>query len=218
MRRGVVLVALATLVVLEISGAAPAFAHAGVDHTTPRNGTVVATAPSTVTVTFDEPVDLTTARLTGPSGASVPSTARVAGASIVITPSGALPRGPITASWQAASDDGHTITGSIAFIIGKAPAAGVPQNLALSPALPARLSGSNAGLLTLTFGTPLSGGQVTWTSTAVPEPITWTVSRRSGKSVATGVLPLAGAWNMKASLIRADNSIVVTSGTVTLAR
>ena len=50
MRRGVVVVA---VVALALVGAAPAHAHAGVDHTTPRNGSVVATAPSTITVTFD---------------------------------------------------------------------------------------------------------------------------------------------------------------------
>ena len=213
MRRGVVLVA---VVALALVGAAPAHAHAGVDHTTPRNGSVVATAPSTITVTFDEPVSLDSASLTGPSGAQLPSTARVAGAAVVITPSGALPRGPIAASWRVTSDDGHQVTGSIAFIIGKPPKTGRPQNVTLMPALPARMSGDAPGLLQLTFGAALSGGQVTWTSASVSEPITWTVSRKAKFAVAAGVLPLPGVWTVKASLIRADNSVVVTSGTVTL--
>lgn len=209
-------VALAAVAQLAVVGAAPASAHAGVDHTAPRNGSVLVSAPSTVAVTFDEPVELDSAWLTGPSGARLPSTARAAGASIVITPSTTLPRGPIAASWKVISDDGHMVGGSIAFIIGKAAATGPAQSLALTPALPARLSGSSPGPLTLTFGTALSGGEVTWTSAAVSEPITWSVSRKGRSSVATGVLPLAGVWTMKASLVRADNSIVVTSGTATL--
>jgi methionine-rich copper-binding protein CopC len=218
MRRGVVLLAVAVLAVAQfaVAGAAPASAHAGVDHTAPRNGSVLAVAPSTVTVTFDEPVDVDSAWLTGPSGARLPSTARTAGASIVITPSTPLPRGPIAASWKVTSDDGHTVTGSIAFIIGKAPATGPAQALALTPALPARLSGSSPGPLTLTFGTALSAGEVSWTTATMSEPMTWSVSRKGRSSVATGVLPLAGVWTMKASLVRADNSIVVTTGTVTL--
>jgi hypothetical protein len=119
-------------------------------------------------------------------------------------------------SWKVTSDDGHTVTGSTAFIIGKAPATGPAQLLALTPALPARLSGSSAGLLTLTFGTALSAGEVSWTTATMSEPITWSVSRKGRTSVATGVLPFAGVWTMKASLVRADNSIVVTSGAVTL--
>ena len=211
-----IVVALVAVAQVAVLWATPASAHAGVDHTAPRNGSVLAVAPSTVTVTFDEPVDVDSAWLTGPSGVRLPSTARTAGASIVITPSTTLPRGSITASWKVTSDDGHMVSGSIAFIIGKAPSTGPAQSLALTPALPARLSGSSPGALTLTFGTALSAGEVSWTSATVSEPITWSVSRKGRSSVATGVIPLAGVWTMKASLVRADNSVVVTTATITL--
>lgn len=222
MRRGAVVItvaalaALATLTSLAALGAQPALAHAGVDHTAPRNGAVIATAPAAIVVTFDEPVQLDSARLTGSSGAQLPSTARVAGASIVITPASRLPRGPIAASWKATSDDGHQVTGTIAFVVGPAPRTGSPLVLSLSPALPATLSGGAPGPLTLDLGPTISRGDVTWTSADVPEPISWTVHRQSGRAVARGVLPSAGAWTMTAALIRRDGSVVVTTGTAVL--
>lgn len=213
MRRGVVC---ATVVGLAVLMAAPAHAHAGIDHTAPRDGSVMTKAPSVITVTFDEAVDLDEAWLTGPSGAKVSSTARVSGASVIITPSATLPTGPCAASWRVTSDDGHQVTGTLAFVVGHAPATGPSQGLALSPPLSARLSGSSPGVLTLTLDPSVSSGEIMWTSGTVTEPITWRVTRQAGRTVATGVLPVSGAWSLRAALIRRDGSVLVTSGTATL--
>ena len=76
-RVGVSLVALA-LVVL---GAAPASAHAELIDTDPAEGSVVETAPATVTLTFNEPVRLTSQEIAvyDASGDEVGSTAGSSG-------------------------------------------------------------------------------------------------------------------------------------------
>ncbi len=217
MRRAVAAVLAAALIgVGAVSSAAPASAHAEVESSTPRNGAVVRTGPSAVTVRYGEDVTLESAGLIGPSGAKVPSSAAIDGAVLTITPASPMPRGPVTATWHIVSDDGHPVTGAIAFVVGAAPVTGRAQTPTAFPHVGVRLSGSRPGILTLTIRTPGVGSEVEWTSPAVPEPITWRLGQ-DGRTVAgRGVLPLPGTWSYTATVLKKGGAVVIVKGTATL--
>lgn len=217
MRRAVAAVGAAVLVgAMALSNAVPASAHAEVESSSPRNGAVVPTPPTQVRVTFGEDVTLDSARLVGPTGSALASAASIDGAVLTITPKAALPRGPITAAWHVVSDDGHPVSGAIAFVVGSAPRTGPAQRLTAFPRVPTTLSGTRPGALTLTLGTSGVGSDVEWTSPSVPEPITWRLSR-DGRTVAgRGVLPVAGTWSFTATVVKKGGAAVVVTGTAVL--
>lgn len=123
-RVGVALVALA-LVVL---GAAPASAHAELIATDPAEGSVLETAPDTVTLTFNEPVRLTSQEIAvyDAAGDEVGSTAGSSGTEVTVDLTGAadLADGTYVVSWNVLSGDGHPISGALTFSVG-APSASV---------------------------------------------------------------------------------------------
>lgn len=123
-RVGVALVALA-LVVL---GAAPASAHAELIATDPAEGSVLETAPDTVTLTFNEPVRLTSQEIAvyDAAGDEVGSTAGSSGTEVTVDLTGAadLTDGTYVVSWNVLSGDGHPISGALTFSVG-APSASV---------------------------------------------------------------------------------------------
>lgn len=218
MRRAgyVAVVAAVCLGAASLVAAVPAAAHAEVESSTPRNGAVVRTAPSAVTVRFGEAVTLDSARLLGADGSTLPATAMVDGAVLTITPKAPIPSGPVTAAWHIVSDDGHPVSGAIAFVVGPAPRTARAQTLTVFPHVAARLSGSRPGVLTLTLATRGVGSDVEWTSASVPEPITWKLAR-DGKTVAgRGVLPLPGTWSFTATVLKKNGAVVIVKGTATL--
>lgn len=116
--------ALAVLLgVLALLGtAAPAAAHAQLVSTDPSDGALLDTAPSEVTLTFDEPVRLTAQEITvyDADGATVPSSAGTSGTEVVISledPSSM--RGTHVVGWFVVSADGHPISGSLTFSVGE---------------------------------------------------------------------------------------------------
>jgi copper transport protein len=123
-RVGVALVALA-LVVL---GAAPASAHAELIGTDPAEGSVLETAPDTVTLTFNEPVRLTSQEIAvyDAAGDEVGSTAVSSGTEVTVdlTDAADLADGTYVVSWNVLSGDGHPISGALTFSVG-APSASV---------------------------------------------------------------------------------------------
>ena len=123
-RVGVALVALALLVL----GAAPASAHAELIATDPADGSVLQTAPDTVTLTFNEPVRLTSQEIAvyDAAGDEVGSTAGSTGTEVTVDLAGAadLADGTYVVSWNVLSDDGHPISGALTFSVG-APSASV---------------------------------------------------------------------------------------------
>ncbi|TGN64593.1 copper resistance protein CopC [Nocardioides eburneiflavus] len=118
------LVALA-LVVL---GGSPAAAHAELVETDPAEGAVVGTAPETVTLTFNEPVRLTSQEIAvyDAAGDPVASTAGATGAEVTVglTDAAGLEDGTYVVSWNVLSGDGHPISGALTFSVG-APSADV---------------------------------------------------------------------------------------------
>lgn len=117
--RAAVVAGIALLMVL--LGAGPAWAHATLTGTDPADGTLLATAPGAVTLTFSEPVKVDDGgvRLLDPAGVELPSTVTTVDNTVVITPSTALGTGTIIVSWQVTSADSHPISGGFTFAVGE---------------------------------------------------------------------------------------------------
>ncbi|WP_019135512.1 copper resistance CopC family protein, partial [Cellulomonas massiliensis] len=130
--------------------ALPAQAHDTLLDSDPADGTVVATAPEQVTLTFNEAVlELgTSVAVTGPDGERVDEgEASVTDAVVTQALRADRPAGEYTVLWRATSSDGHPITGELAFratdAVGteepSAPASGTP-GAALTPTAEASAS------------------------------------------------------------------------------
>jgi hypothetical protein len=104
----------------------------------------------------------------------------------------------------------------LAFIIGKPGARSAAQSVVTSPSVATRLNGSRPGALTLTLANKAASGEVIWTSPSLKGSLSWPVRARGKASEASGVLPFPGAWTMRATLVSAKGSVVITSGTATL--
>jgi copper transport protein len=114
--RAVALV-LALLVVLAF--ARQAGAHASLIKSEPADGAVVAQAPVTLRLTFNEPVAPLVLRLIGPGSESIALGEAVAeDKTITIAAARALQRGTHVLSWRVVSADGHPVAGSLIFSIG----------------------------------------------------------------------------------------------------
>ncbi|MER6983177.1 copper resistance protein CopC, partial [Streptomyces carpinensis] len=115
----------AVLLLLVLGGAGPASAHAVLRSSDPADGTVLKSAPDSVTLAFSESVGLLddSFRLFDPAGRRVhtgearhapdhPDTAEVA------FPAG-LGQGTFTVAWRVVSADSHPVSGAFTFSVGK---------------------------------------------------------------------------------------------------
>lgn len=118
--------------------AGPAWAHATLVGTSPPAGYAVPRSPTTVSLTFDEPV--TTGRhalvVTGPGGTAVstgPLQHADGGRRISVTVDTRLPAGGYTVTWQVTATDGDVVGGSYGFAVGSGhvPATRSPQTRGL---------------------------------------------------------------------------------------
>lgn len=116
----VLLLSAATMVL----AAPPAMAHAELIESDPAHGATLATVPTQVRLTFNEPVSPAPnpLEIIGPGDATwTIGTPAVAGAVITIpvTPTG--PAGPVTLAYRVVSSDGDPVTGSVRFTLAAAP-------------------------------------------------------------------------------------------------
>ncbi|WP_030209323.1 copper resistance CopC/CopD family protein [Streptomyces bikiniensis] len=132
-----------------LAGAAPASAHAALTGSDPKDGSVVATAPKEVNLTFSEQVAMSadSIRVLDPAGrrADTGEIRDLCSGSVVrygVELRAGLPDGTYTVAWQTVSADSHPIAGAFTFSIG-APSA-------TSVALPDREPGG--GLVGALYG------------------------------------------------------------------
>lgn len=127
------------------AGAAPAWAHATLEATSPERGAVVAKAPGQVVFRFDEPVDasLGGVRVFDAHGDRVDDGTTThpggRGSEVAAGLRGGLADGSYTATYRVISADGHPVSGGFVFSIGRAgagPARTVSELLAGSRAGP----------------------------------------------------------------------------------
>ncbi len=214
MRKALAAVVLGSLTL--IVNPASASAHADLQTSTPTNGSVMSVAPKKVVLTFSEPVELQEAQLLNSSLHIIESSSVISGSLLTITPSAKLSTGSIAAQWKVKSDDGHVISGAIAFIIGIVSKQQVTTPINTSPVMTTTLSGNRSGLLTITLASKATTGDIEWTNPALNGPITWRTSSNGKQAKATGVLPFAGSWKMTATLINKGGSVLMTTGTANL--
>jgi len=107
--------------------AAPALAHASLLSVQPADGTTVASAPATLSLTFNEQVAPVTLKLIWPDGRTSVLTPDVEGATLAMPAPPALGNGTYGLSWRVISADGHPVGGTTTFSIGAPSQGGLPQ-------------------------------------------------------------------------------------------
>jgi len=129
------LAALAAGLVLAV-GAAPAYAHDALRSSDPADGATLAQPPAQVVLTFGEaPVELgTQVVVTGPDGPVSSGAPRLDGLDVVQDVQPSAPAGRYTVEWRVTSDDGHPVSGTLAFTAQAAAAGGSPSASVPTPA------------------------------------------------------------------------------------
>jgi copper transport protein len=96
-----------------------ALAHASLLAADPADGAALATAPATLTLSFNEPVEPIAIRLVDGQGiASTVTQISRDGANLILTSPVELAQGAHVLSWRVVSADGHPIGGSLTFWVG----------------------------------------------------------------------------------------------------
>ncbi|MFM8861777.1 MAG: copper resistance protein CopC, partial [Acidimicrobiia bacterium] len=121
--RAIVLLAVPLMILVGVLalGTGTAAAHASVVSTDPADGSVSATAPSRVSITFTESVSINAGGLVVRNGAGervddATATAKGAVASTGLRPG--LPNGTYVVTYRVLSADGHPVSGSFLFGVG----------------------------------------------------------------------------------------------------
>ncbi len=116
-------ISFATMAVVSVFGAAPAFAHASLAESTPIEGAILDVAPTELVLRFTEPVEIADdpVKVYADDGVRV-DRGRASldpDASVVRIPLPAdLGEGSVLVSWRVLSEDSHVITGTFTFSIG----------------------------------------------------------------------------------------------------
>jgi len=118
----------AVLVLLVLGGAGPASAHAALKSTDPEDGTVLESAPRSITLTFTESVGLLddSFRVLDPDNRRVDigeaEHARGRSDTASVTLPKRLAKGTYVVAWRVVSADSHPVGGAFTFSVGKASA------------------------------------------------------------------------------------------------
>ena len=108
-----------TILWLAVCGATPAFAHASLAASDPRDGAVLAVAPKRVELRFNEKVTAGAVHLIDASGKLRDDAAVDANnETIAVTVPQDLALGTSIVSYRVISADGHPVAGSIIFSVG----------------------------------------------------------------------------------------------------
>ncbi|MCI4142658.1 copper resistance protein CopC [Streptomyces sp. MMS20-AI2-20] len=116
---------LGILLILLLTGTAPASAHAALRASDPEDGSVVKAPPTHITLTFTESVGLLedSFRVYGPDNRRVHMEEPEHAAGSADTARAALPRdldeGTYTVAWRVVSADSHPVSGAFTFSVGK---------------------------------------------------------------------------------------------------
>jgi copper resistance protein C len=104
---------------LGVVGAAPASAHASLVRSSPADQSSLPTAPTTVTLTFDENIRMPSVVLvTNADGASVVQGRTTVVDNIARIPVSTGPSGDFTVAYRVVSADGHPVSGRLSFSVG----------------------------------------------------------------------------------------------------
>lgn len=146
------LLSTAVVAVMLLVSVVSASAHASLVRADPADGSVVAVAPRSFTLSFSEPTSPLVLKLIRPDGSSTPLDRFVlSDATLEIEAPADLGTGTYVLSWRVVSEDGHPVGGSAVFAIGaqslgSAPAAVTTIDRPLRMAIWAVKVGLYAGL------------------------------------------------------------------------
>ena len=93
-------------------------AHAGLMRSSPPDGAMLMQRPSGINLTFNEPVELLQATLLASGGNAMPLDGRGVDGRLVVGLPDDLSDGGYALTWRVVSEDGHPVSGTIAFTIG----------------------------------------------------------------------------------------------------
>ncbi|MFI6280891.1 copper resistance CopC/CopD family protein [Streptomyces sp. NPDC050988] len=120
------LLVLLTALLYVLAGAAPASAHTELVRSTPKDGTELGKAPAHLTLTFDEPVELSDVRVMTLDGDRLPVSRAPRGGGDTVRaafPEVAPKTGELAVTWSVVDEeDGHASSGRLTFGIGTAAA------------------------------------------------------------------------------------------------
>ena len=129
------LAALLSALFLTLCLATPAHAHAVLIAAEPADGSVVAEAPKTVVLRFNEAVAPTAVSLLDAAGKPRDVAIHAVDESVMVTLPAGLPQGPQVVSYRVVSQDGHPVAGSLLFSIGVVTGSAAPSGDGLLHAL-----------------------------------------------------------------------------------
>ncbi|MEU9956555.1 CopD family protein [Streptomyces sp. NPDC050982] len=138
-RPAALLVLLAAALLYVLVGAVPASAHTELVRSTPKDGTELGRAPAHLTLTFDEPVELSDVRVMTLDGDRLPVSRAPRGGGDTVRaalPEVAPKSGELALTWSVIDEeDGHASSGRLTFGIGTAaPAAAQDRGDEAAPA------------------------------------------------------------------------------------
>lgn len=184
---------------------APAQAHAALVSSDPVEGAVLAKAPATAVLTFNESVTQPGkgVRVFDANGDAVPAAAVARDARVTVTWDQPLTTGTFVVTWRLISTDGHPITGSLTFSVG------APSRSVAAPTPAPEAPGSVTALLSIVQGVTylalfLTAGLALFLGFAIPARLTVSRARRR----VVRLVSVAGATTLAAAAV----TIVVTTG------
>ena len=138
--------AAAVAVVVGVGLAGPASAHDVLISSTPADGSTVATVPTSLTFTFDQPVQNfdPVVSLVGPDGRQYATGTPTISGNVVTGTVGTGPAGAYTAAYRVVSADGHPVSGEVHFSMS---VSGGATGVAIASGTAAASSGGLSGWL-----------------------------------------------------------------------
>lgn len=123
------------LLSLAVGTSVPAYAHDELQSSNPADGATLATPPTQVVLTFEEaPVDLgLQVVVTSPDGPASSGSPRIEGTTVVQDVQPSAPAGRYSVEWRVTSDDGHPVSGRLAFTAQAAASGAAPASPAATP-------------------------------------------------------------------------------------
>lgn len=204
------------------SGQAATFMHAGIRSTKPANGSVLKSSPPGIVLQFTEAVSvqsLTLLELPPSGGAVVEIGTRVQtrGAELIVRPERPV-SGGVTLAWSVISDDGHPVDGAVTFWVGALPSIRRTMTLVTTPAVPASIDGNTVGFRTVRYRRVVEAGSVSWSHPLLPGPVITPLMPVGSVAQSRALLTLPGTWQVEATLLGSDGSVVVVQSAVTIQR
>ena len=190
----------------------PAWAHASAIATSPGQGVVLTSSPTTARVTFNESVTGGSGalRVVTSSGRTMSSAARLTGI-VVSAPVSRLTAGRYALVWDVISEDGHRVSQASGFSVTLRDPVSAPVTVTLSGS-PVALSGDRVGTRSVTLAGSLKRaiGQVEWRFPGMSAPFVWKLS--GGR--ASGMLPFAGTYSVTIRAYASATSSTTLTGSV----